>query len=324
MMRPTWFVGLFVVAVFGWVSPAVAQQDNSLPAIKHLIDTHIHLYDTTRDVYDRNRADGVPWPPHDDEILHKPHLPAEFRSVAKPAGVTGVIVVEASPRVDDNAWVLDLVKGDDFYVGLVGNIDPFDASFAKYLEHFQADSRFVGIRVHLMNRGAGVAKNVQLLENLKRLADQGLTLDVLMNAEGPETIDEVNQIAIQIPELRIVVNHVLGYNIDGNRPPQRWIASVKQLAKNPNVWVKISGLYQRSTTQPAPPTITYYDEVLDVLWDAFGRERLIYGSNWPVTKKSGSYESFVRLVGTYFSPKGQPALERLFWQNATDAYNLKW
>ena len=237
--------------------------------------------------------------------------------------MTGVVIVEASPRVDDNDWVLNLVNDDDFFVGLVGNADPLKPSFQKNLDRLKADPRFVGIRFHLMNRETGISGDPQLLKNLRLLADAGLALDVLMNEEGPKTIDEVSRIAGQVPNLRIVVNHVLGYNIDGKLPNQTCITAVNRLAKNPNVSVKISGLYQRSTTQPAPQSIDYFQGLLDILWNAFGSERLIYGSNWPVTKKTGDYASFVRLVSTYFSDKGQAAAESFFWKNASTAYRLK-
>lgn len=321
-MRPLLLVGIFVAMGAGGLSPAMAQQSNSQLNVKHLIDTHIHLYDTTREVYDSDHPNSVPWPPKDDQILHKPHLPAEYHRIAKPAGVTGVVIVEASPRVDDNDWVLDLVDDDDFFVGLVGNLDPLKPSFQKNLDRLKADNRFVGIRFHLMNRGVGISNNPQLLKNLRYLADAGLALDVLMNEEGPDTIDEVSRIASEVPKLRIIVNHVLGYNIDGKLPNQTWINAVKRLAKHPNVSVKISGLYQRSTTQPAPQSIEYFQGLLDILWNAFGSERLIYGSNWPVTKKTGDYASFVKLVSTYFADKDQAAAESFFWKNASTAYGL--
>ena len=87
---------------------ACANADELQP-VKHLIDTHIHLYDTTRDV-------KMTWPREDDEVLYHPHLPGEYSKVAKAAGVTGVVIVEASNNLEDNDWVLDLVEDDDFYV----------------------------------------------------------------------------------------------------------------------------------------------------------------------------------------------------------------
>ena len=69
--------------------------------------------------------------------------------------------------------------------------------------------------------------------------------------------------------------------------------------------------------------IDHYRSVLDVLWKNLGAERLIFGSNWPCTRNSGDYTSFVKLVNGYFSAKGQEACERYFWKNAAEAYRLK-
>lgn len=290
-------------------SPTIASQ----PA-KHIIDTHIHLYDTTRD-------GGVPWPPADDKVLFKPHLPAEFKRVSRPAGVTGVVIVEASDRLNDNRWVLDLVKDDDFFVALVGNVDPYREDFGKQINRLRRDPRFVGIRARLQGRKIDY-RDPRVLANFRLLRQADLSLDILMNGEGVETLQEIDRLARAIPRLRIIVNHVLGYNIDGQAPGENWIAAVKKLAENQNVYVKVSGLYQRCTVQPAAQDIGHYRDLLDSLWNSFGSKRLIYGSNWPCTKKSGDYASFVQLINAYFSEKGQAAKERCFWKNAVRAYKL--
>ncbi|MGI9239796.1 MAG: amidohydrolase family protein, partial [Verrucomicrobiales bacterium] len=67
------------------ITTGFADDQRPLPEVEHMIDTHIHLYDTTRE-------NGVPWPPADDKVLYKPHLPAEFKKVSQPAGLTGVVI----------------------------------------------------------------------------------------------------------------------------------------------------------------------------------------------------------------------------------------
>lgn len=297
------------------VSFATADE-RPLPKVKHMIDTHIHLYDPTRE-------DGVPWPPKDDKVLYKPHLPAEFHKVSKPSGLTGVIVVEASDRIEDNRWVLDLVKGDDYFVGLIGNVDPYSDDFVFAINKLKRDPRFVGIRAR---NGKGKKPidytDPKLISNLRALAKQNLTVDILINGGGVEAVKQVDQLARAIPNLNIVVDHVLGYNFDGKPAPKEWVTAVEKLAENKKVWCKISGLYQRSIPQPAPHDLDHYRSVLDVLWKNLGSERLIFGSNWPCTKNSGDYTSFVKLVNEYFSGKGQEACEQYFWKNASDAYRL--
>ena len=286
---------------------------DDLKPVKHLIDTHIHLYDTTREV-------KVSWPPAEDKVLYHPHLPPEYSKLAKAAGVTGVVVVEASTRLEDNEWVLKKVQGDNFYLGLVGNVDVYREDFEQHVARLKKDPRFVGGRARSKKK-IDFANDLVLV-NLGMLAKHNLTMDYLTNGGGIPGIQTIDRVARTIPNLRIVVNHCLGYDFDGKAPNAQWIAAVEALAANKNVSVKISGLYQRCTTQPAVKEPDHYRAVLDVLWKNFGGERLIYGSNWPCTKHSGSYASFLKLVDSYFSEKGQEARENYYWKNAATAYRL--
>ena len=88
------------------------------------IDTHVHLYDT-------QRPQGVPFPKPEDRLIYRPMLPADLRQVAEPAGVRGAVLVEASPSIEDNDWVLDLVANEPFICGVVGNLDPEAAEFPR-------------------------------------------------------------------------------------------------------------------------------------------------------------------------------------------------
>ena len=163
------------LAIFLSVIVTLAADERPLPKVKHMIDTHIHLYDPTRE-------DGIPWPPKGDRVLYKPHLPDEFHKVAEPAGTTGVIVVEASDRIEDNRWVLDLVKDDDYFVGLVGNIDPYSDDFKFAIQKLKRDKRFVGIRLRNGKSKKTINySNPQLISNLRGLAKHKLTVDILVN-----------------------------------------------------------------------------------------------------------------------------------------------
>lgn len=281
--------------------------------VKHLIDTHIHLYDTSRDI-------SMRWPPRDDKVLYKPHLPAEYSQLAKAAGVTGVVIVEASDHLSDNDWVLDLVKGDEFYLGLVGNVDVYRKDFGRQIKRLQRDKRFVGVRP----RGPRAIDyaNTTVLANLRLLAQRNLTMDYLTNGGGVPGIQKIERVAREIPDLTIVVNHCLGYDFAGKPPTSEWVEAVAQLARHDNVYCKISGLYQRSVQQPAPQQLSHYQAALEVLWKSFGKQRLVYGSNWPVTKHTGSYQSYLQLVDAFISEKGQDAREHYYWKNAAAAYRL--
>lgn len=303
---------LLVLGSLALADPASIRSAEPEP-VAHRIDTHIHFYDPGRGV-------EMTWPPKDDTILYKPHLPEEYSRLAKAAGVTGVVIVEASHLIEDNDWMLDLVEGDDFYVGLVGNVDVYRDDFETQLARLKQDPRFVGIRT----RGPRPIDYTDegVLANLRLLAKHDLAMDYLTNSGGIPGIQTVDKVARVIPELRIVVNHCLGYDFDGKPPSDEWITAVKKLAENDNVSCKISGLYQRSVPQPAPQEISHYEAVLEVIWAAFGPERLVYGSNWPVTKHTDDYKSFLLLVDQFISAKGQKARERYYWKNAAEIYRL--
>jgi len=276
-----------------------------------IIDTHIHLYDTSRE-------QGVPWPYKDSGHLYKPHLPADFAKVAKPLGVTDVVVVEASHWVEDNQWLLDLVEGDDFYVGIVGNLHPATDGFAKNLERFARDPRYVGIRVR--NNDIEFELTPQVIKNLKLLADRGMTVDFLV---GTASLESIDTLATKIPNLTIIINHCAGYRTDGKPVDASWRRQIEEVAQHKNVYCKFSGMLEHAKGKPAPIDVEYYRPVLDVLWKAFGARRLIYASNWPVVRNGGDYEKHLNLCFSYLRPKGKNATESVFWKNAVRVYGLK-
>ncbi|MCC7263952.1 MAG: amidohydrolase family protein [Candidatus Latescibacteria bacterium] len=274
-----------------------------------IIDTHTHFYDP-------ERPQGVPWPPPSEAWLYRRVLPEHYRALARPEGVSGTVVVEASGWLEDNQWVLDLAAADPFILGLVGHLEPGNPAFAGQLERFAANPLFCGIRVGFqpgMDQGA-------FLADMERLAAKGLELDVLM---GFEHLGEVQRLAARLPQLRIVINHVGSVPIDGKEPDPRWVEAMQALACSPAVYCKVSGMAELSLVQPAPAALAYYTPVLDVLWAAFGPERLVYGSNWPVCERAAQYPQVQAVATAYFAAKGPQVLERFLWKNAVAAYRCR-
>ena len=111
-----------------------------------IIDTHTHFYDPAR-------PGGVPWPGKGDALLHRTTLPADYRAQPVPQPVTATVVVEASPLVEDNQWILDLAAKDKFIVGFVGNLKPGEEAFAGHLKRFAANPPYRGIRVNALAPG---------------------------------------------------------------------------------------------------------------------------------------------------------------------------
>jgi L-fuconolactonase len=273
-----------------------------------IIDTHTHFYDPTR-------PQGVPWPPADDAVLYRRVMPEDYKALAVPRGVTGTIVVEASTWVEDNQWILDLAAADPFIVGFVGNLQPGTEDFGRNLERFAANPLFRGIRPRGVTHG--MVGLDAATEDLEQLAARDLSLDLLVGTPG---LAVVPTLAERLPRLRMIVNHVALVPIDGRPPDAAWIEGIRRAAGCPNAYCKVSGLVETTAAKPAPSDLEYYRPTLDALWDAFGADRLVYGSNWPVSERFADYATVIDIVAEYFSAKGAEVAEKYFWRNAKAAY----
>ena len=272
------------------------------------IDTHTHFYDP-------GRPQGVPWPPSDNELLYRTVLPRHLKAFAEPVGITGTVVVEASPWVEDNQWILDLAEKDPYIVGFVGNLDPASDTFDAHLDRLSENPIFRGIRV-----GREHIQNEALAESgVRRLAEKDLSLDILA---GPEQLRLVSNLARSLPDLRIILNHVVHVPIDGLTPDATWIEGLHAIAQFPQVFCKVSGMVEMAKTSPAPAAMSYYAPTMDHLWQILGEDRLVYGSNWPVCERAADYATVFGITQEYFSGIGAEAMEKVFWRNAKSAYNF--
>jgi len=276
-----------------------------------IIDTHTHFYDPSR-------PQGVPWPPKENTRLYRTVLPEHLKPLAVPEGVVGTVVVEASRWPEDNQWILDLAAQDPFIVGFVGSVIPNQPDFGAQLMRLAAQPLFRGIRVG----GAFLADVTQgsFLDDMALLAERDISLDVLI---GETAFAGLEMLAERLPHLRIVVNHVGNMPIDGAPLSPAWVERFRSAAAHPNLFMKVSGLLENSRMQPAPDQVDFYRPALDCLWDVFGGERLIFGSNWPVCEPAGSYATCVAIVRTYFNEKGEEASANYFWRNAQRVYKVK-
>jgi len=278
-----------------------------------IIDTHTHFYDPTR-------PQGVPWPPKDDALLRRPVYPDEFKKLAQPHGVTGTVVVEASPWLEDNQWVLDLAGRAKFLLGLVGNIKPGRSEFAAELKRFAANPLFRGLRIGVWEKSP-LAEDASVVRDLKLLAERGLALDVLTD---PDTLSAVAKLATAVPDLRIVIDHCANVRVDGQAPPAAWVEGLRACSPRRNVFMKVSGLVEGTgrADGSAPTDTAFYRPTLDAIWETFGEDRVIYGSNWPVSARFAGYATVFRIVHEYFGTKGRVVSQKYFAANAGIAYKV--
>src|SRR5438876_660250 len=223
------------VTFAGWASAlrAAPDQPAAIASDFTLIDTHTHFYDPTR-------AQGVPWPPREDKLLYRPVFPKDYRALPVPRPVTGSVVVEASPWLEDNQWVLDLASKEPFIVGFVGNLPVGTKGFAGHVKRFAANKLFRGIRIG-DRKLEGALDDPASASNLKLLADYDLSLDLL---GGREILAFADRLAKNVPSLRIIIDHLAGVTVDGKAPPVDWAGQMRALTRRPNVYCKLSGLVE--------------------------------------------------------------------------------
>jgi L-fuconolactonase len=286
---------------------ALSPSEAAIPAT--IIDTHTHFYDTAR-------PQGVPWPPTTEKMLYRPVLPGEFVRMTRPLGVTGTIEVEASAWLEDNQWVLDLAAKHPVIVGTVGHLEPGKPDFRKALTRFHKNPLFRGIRLGAAG-GRGFAPGVpeaDFVSDMRVLAEAGLELDAI---GGPSLLAHVVRLTDRVPALRIVINHLpFDPPADGAEAYQ---AALRELGKRSQVYAKVSNVPRR-LGERVPDDVDFYRPALDELWDVFGVDRLIYGSNWPVSDRIAPYEVAFKVVREYFAAKGREASEKYFWKNSKAAY----
>ena len=301
------------VTLTGWASALRAAPGQPATGTGGLtvIDAHTHFYDPTR-------AQGVPWLPRDDKLLYRQVLPKDYRAMPLPRPVTGTVVVEASLWLEDNQWVLDLATHEPFIVGFVGNLPVGTKEFAGHLKRFAANKLFRGIR--LRNRKLeGTLEDSTFVSDLKRLADHDLSLDLV---GGREILPFAKRLAEEVPDLRIIIDHLASVVVDGKAPPAEWVKDMRALARLPRIYCKLSGLVEGTgrSDGSAPGDVEFYRPVLGAMREMFGPERLIYASNWPVSERFAPLATVQGIVGDYFRSHGRLAEEKVFSQSAKSAY----
>lgn len=273
-----------------------------------IIDTHVHIFDPFR-------PQGAPWPDPKNEQLYRTTLPEHVKAQAVPEGVVGAVVVEASKWVEDNQWILDIAAGDPFIVGLVGRLEPVDANFERDLERFAANPLFLGLR--FWGKCFADITADGFIDKMRFAAEKGLVLDVNFPREDKEGFFALLE---QVPELKVVIEHVGQVPVNGQPPPNEWLQNMRRVAEHGQTTMKVSALMEHCAEQPAPALLTYYRPALDAMWELFGEDRLFYGSNWPVCERAGTYARAIRIVRAYFAEQGPEATEKFFWRNSQMVY----
>jgi predicted TIM-barrel fold metal-dependent hydrolase len=272
------------------------------------IDTHIHFFRPAP--ADTPAAAG-------SAQKSPPLLPAEWQQVANRCDVTQAVVIESSPDVEDNQRLLDLTRQHPWIVGVVGRLPIGEPGCAALIDRFASHRRFRGIRLGSDPLLAGL-ENAEFLRDLERLAEKGLVVDVI----GPTRIAAGERLAARLPRMRVLLEHMAGAMIDGEKPDPRWLDGIASAARHDNVFLKVSHVIQSAARDAEAPDMSRYAPWLAAVWDAFGDRRVMFGTDWPVSLRHASYVRIHDLVRQFVAGRGANASRRFFTENARDAYGL--
>jgi L-fuconolactonase len=303
-----------VLCVAAALSVLAARPAPAGPA-RPIAETHIHLYQVTR-------PGGVPFPRPSNAILYRDVLPADYKAMARKAGVVSAGVMEASPLFEDNFAVADLIKNDPFFTFYVAQLEVGAPDFSAKLGRLVKSPKCVGIRSFLWS--PKLTLDSKQLADLRELAKEGMTLDLISRGDlNPK--EDIARLAEAVPELRIVVDHLAGAK--GQKVEPRWAEGIRKLAAHPNVYLKFSSFFDMYNPRPteddgwkSPTTMASYKPHFDVVMDAFGPDRLIFGSNWPVVNLGGSFQQEIALAEEYLQPRGEAVRDKIMSQNAQKVY----
>lgn len=276
-----------------------------------ILDTHLHLYDTNRegsfDFLDDHASSG-------SDVLRFPHLAKTFLDSAGPAGVQYGYVVEASLRREDNFWLSMITDTSDCLLGFSANLDPRAETYRDDLDSLLQNPKFRGIRPR---EGSLNLTDPVVQKQFVELARRNLALELWGNGTHIATI------ARMYPNMNIIVNHFAGGSAsDGGVSPSDYSTKLDILAAEPNVYLKISALYTLSGQNPAPTDMAYYKGLIDAAVDAFGPDRVLYGSNWSLSGLRGPYQGMISLLKAYCDQREDLSQDQLFYANAVKAYGL--
>lgn len=249
--------------------------------------------------------------------IRRDFLPEDLRVEIAECAIGGVISVQARQSLDETRWLLDLAGENDFIRGVVGWVDLVSADVGGELERFAANPKLKSVR-HVIQGEAddGFILRADFNRGIRELKGFGLVYDILIfERHLPQAIRFVDA----HPEQVFVLDHIAKPRIR-ERLLEPWDREIRALAARPNVYCKISGMVTEADarTWTAEQLRPWFDIVLE----AFGPHRLMFGSDWPVCLVACGYARWHEVVSNWvadLSPQEQAAI---FGDTAAAVYNL--
>lgn len=276
-----------------------------------IIDTHQHLWVISERSYD--------WIVPETGALYADFRPEDVAADAAAAGVTGCVLVQAADTYDDTFYMMSVAERDSRVVGVVGWV-PLDRTdeATTALRLYASSGMVKGVRALTHSYAdEGWLRREPVDATLRVLTDLGLTLDVVVTSL--EQLRTVEAVAAQHPSLTIIIDHLASPPI-ADQGWQPWAESLAAVARHPRVMTKVSGL----STMSAADTWTSFDwqRYVDHALAVFGSERMMVGSDWPVSVLNGGYLRAMEAIREVGERLTEDQRDDLFYRTAHRVYRV--
>jgi L-fuconolactonase len=273
------------------------------------IDSHQHFWDLTKLAY--------PWMPPPPNLLAKNYLPMDLKPILDANRFDGCVVVQAAQVDAEAEWLLSLADRYAFIKGVVAWVDLKSPNLGARLDVLQKHPRFKGVRHIIQDEpDNNWTLNPDVLRGLGELAARGIPYDMLVK---PPQLHVVEPVAEKVPKLRMVVDHIAKPYIK-DRKMEPWAKQMEAIAKIPQIYVKLSGMITEADHKnwKAPDLAPYINHV----WQLFGPQRSMFGSDWPVCLLAGSWKQVLAALTQCLGPLNQASRDRVMGETATEFYRL--
>lgn len=273
------------------------------------IDSHQHFW-----IY--NPAE-YGWIDESMSAIRRDFLPPDLEPEMVGSGFDGSIAVQTRQTLQETRWLLELADRAPSILGVIGWADLRSTNIGAELKTLTENPKLVGIR-HIVQSEPDDRFLLQpeFLRGMSALEDFGLAYDILIYAKH---LPVAGEFVARFPRQRFVLDHLAKPPIESGQI-DAWAAGIRRLSEFPNVYCKLSGLVTEADWKNwRPEQITPY---LDVAFEAFGPDRLMIGSDWPVCLVAASYGRALDVVKTYLLGKSPEYREGILGGNAQRFWNL--
>lgn len=272
------------------------------------IDSHQHFWQYNTSEYS--------WIGNHMKVIRRDFSPDDLSTELFYNGFDGSIAVQARQTPEETAWLLSLASQYPHIKGVIGWIDLSSADAEQLIKDYAAHPKAVGLRHVLQDEPDDYFMlRPAFVEGVQLLQQHQLTYDLLVLPKHlPNTIEFIGLFG---EDQRFVLDHIAKPHIrEGVIAP--WKAAITELAKYPNLYCKLSGIVTEADWNHWTPE--HIKPYLDVVFDVFGPDRLIIGSDWPVCLLAGTYTEVIGIIHQYIAEFSDTDKNKILGGNALKAY----